>query len=147
MSQLLTQEKTFSHKVSCVKNIIRKSKPTSTTPAPKKEITKTEKPETEQNIVSDSDATIIYTPPVSPRQKVKKGKAIFKIRLVGIKRPSENEEFKIQKMNALLRKCVYTCFLCGEKFPSTKTFNAHFKNTHNGLTCRDCDREFNNPYP
>ena len=37
------------------------------------------------------------------------------------------------------------CFLCGDKFPSTKTYNTHFKSMHDGLTCRDCGCDFNSP--
>ena len=45
----------------------------------------------------------------------------------------------------MLRKRVYTCFLCESKFLSAKTYNHHFKNRHDGLTCKDCDHDFNNP--
>ena len=43
------------------------------------------------------------------------------------------------------RKRAYMCFLCGSKFPSARTYNHHFKNRHDCLTCKDCDRDFNNP--
>ena len=125
--------------------IIRKSKPTSTNTESNKAPAEVKIPKVAQEMADSSDDTIIYTPPTSPTKKVRKGKAIFKIRLVRIKRPFETEEFKEQKRKALLRKCIYTCFLCGDKFPTTKTYNTHFKSRHDSLTCRDCDHDFNSP--
>ena len=52
----------------------------------------------------DSHDTIIYTPPKLPKEEKLKGRANFRIRLVGIKKQAKSEDFKSQKSEALSRK-------------------------------------------
>lgn len=94
---------------------------------------------------SDSDTTIIYTPPpmTKPAKKGKKRSAAkFVIRTIGLK--AHNDAVMIKEAKKY-RKRVFKCYLCLERFSSTKRLNHHFKVWHNGLDCEVCGWEFNSP--
>ena len=78
----------------------------------------------------------------SDKTKKKKPAAKFVTRTIGLK---AHKDAAMMQQTRQTCKRVFKCYLCDKKFPDTKGLNKHFKQTHYGLDCETCGREFNSP--
>ena len=89
---------------------------------------------------ADSEDTVIYTPPPTPKPKKPVAKFIF--RTVGIKMHRGTAAVaELKKQHT--RK--FKCYLCKQVHPTTKALNKHFKLEHGGLDCEECSKGFSSP--
>ena len=51
----------------------------------------------------------------------------------------------LKKYKKVLKGCHCQCSMCGEKFVSSTTFIAHYRDKHPPLPCNDCAKVFSNP--
>ena len=82
---------------------------------------------------ADSEDTVIYTPPPTPKPKKPVAKFIF--RTVGIKMHRDTAAVAELKKQ-WTRK--FKCYLCKQVHSTTKALNKHFKLEHGGLDCEEC---------
>ena len=89
---------------------------------------------------ADSEDTVIYTPPPTPKPKKPVAKFIF--RTLGIKVHRDTAA-----VEELKKQCThkFKCYLCKQVYSTTKALNKHFKLEHGGLDCEECGKGFSSP--
>ena len=115
--------------------------PRQTLPGFKANSPKIEQPEEPDvaNESTDSDATIIYTPPKLPDRMDVTQRAIPKSKL-HIKKLSLHKAKPTERAHWLFR-----CIKCAMMFNTIAELNDHFIGKHRNLTCTDCDKIFDKP--